>query len=59
MDHMVIWHLGGICEERILNRARENYLEYALQEPIDAMRQKDKKVTSMLVSGREVDVWAL
>ena len=59
MDHMVIWHLWGICEERNLNRARENYLEYALQEPIDAMRQKDKKVTSMLVSGREVDVWAL
>ena len=24
-------------EERNLNRARENYLEYAPQEPIDAM----------------------
>jgi hypothetical protein len=43
-------------EKRILNRARENYLEYAPQEPIDAMRQKGVKVTSMLVSGRGVDV---
>jgi hypothetical protein len=46
-------------EERNLNRAREHYLEYAPQEPIDALRQKGVKVTSMLVSGREVDVWAL
>ena len=43
-------------EERNLNRARENYLEYAPQEPIDAMRQKGVKVTSMLVSGRGVVV---
>ena len=43
-------------EERNLNRARGKYLEYAPHEPIDAMRQKGVKVTSMLVSGREVDV---
>ena len=36
MDRMVIYHLWGMREERILNRARENYLEYAPQEPIDA-----------------------
>ena len=43
-------------EERNLNRVRENYLEYAPQELIDAMRQKGVKVTSMLVSGRGVNV---
>ena len=56
MNGMVIYHLCGMREERNLNRARENYLEYAHREPINAMRQKGVKVTSMLVSGRGVDV---
>jgi hypothetical protein len=44
MDRMVTYHLWVMREERNLNRARENYLEYAPQESIDAnryyMRQK-------------------
>ena len=46
MDHYghisynILW---GMREERNLNRARENYLEYAPQEPIDATRQKGVK----------------
>ena len=55
MDRMVIQHLWRMREEQNLNRARENYLEYAHREPIDAMRQKGVKVTSML-GGRGVDV---
>ena len=56
MNRVVLLHLCGMREERNLNRARENYLEYAPQEPIDAMHQKGVKVTSVLVSGRGVDV---
>ena len=39
-------------EERNLNRAHEKYLEYAPQEPIDAMRLKGENVMLMLASGR-------
>ena len=39
MDHMVIYHLWGMREERNLNRRREQYLEYAPQEPIDNTMQ--------------------
>ena len=38
---MVIYYLWGMREERNLNRARENYLEYAPQEPIDAYASKE------------------
>ena len=40
-------------EERNLNRAHEKYLEYAPQEPIDAMRQKGENVIYMRVSDRK------
>ena len=40
-------------EERNINRGREQYLEYATQEPIDAMRLKGEHVILVLVSGRE------
>jgi len=40
-------------EERNLNRAHEKYLEYAPQEPIDAMHQKGENVIYMRVSDRK------
>ena len=52
MDRMIILHLWGMRERRILKSAREYIASKAPREPIDAMRQWGKKRLSELLYAR-------